>query len=167
MFRWSYGRSQKQNRILVEDENVYSIEIVPNLVFTLGDIINHYGFPSAINARLESANEGGTVDALLFIYYPNLGAEIEFRIEGGDVLAVDQFNVTSDTAGVGFKLYTPQDSIEKFIAEVYQLNGLELDRFMESVTLDWIGFDAALIPNPDRTTFYDTILIVTTTPDAP
>lgn len=164
VFQWWYDTPQRQNRILIENNLIDSIEISPNLPFTLEEVVSKYGEPDAINARLERSNEGGEIDASLFLFYPQLGLEIEFRIPGGNTLTTDRFDIESTTPGLRFRLFRPQDSLNGFIAEAYQVEGEELNNFIESATLTWPGFDGVIVVNSDYTSFYDQTFIITETP---
>lgn len=162
--RWSYNGFIKDNRILYEDGIVYSISINPNFLFSLGDVISKYGEPTAVNASLGYSMEGGVVDAVLALYYPQIGLQVEFPIKGGDVLTTKQFNIEPSLQGSSLTLVAPKNSFSDFIAEIYPLQNDELDLVLTNMTLGWPGFNSLIVINPKSKAFYDATFIVTATP---
>lgn len=162
--QWSYNGFNINNRILYENGVVYSISISPNIPFSLQDIISKYGEPAAVNASLADSMEGGVVDAVLALYYPQIGLQVGFPIKGGSVITTNQFSIEPSIQGASFTLVTPKSSLRDFIAEIYPLQDDELNQVLANMTLGWPGFNSLLVVNMNRNTFYDATFIVTATP---
>jgi len=141
--RWWHSAPQQQSRLIVRDNVLSSIEIVPHIKFTFEDILSAYGEPTAVIARL-SRTDTGYYLVTIYTVYPEIGAIFQFELEN----ETQPYVIKDDIDGKEFYLFQSASSLDEFTAQINILDGQNLNA--EPIIL-WsdLGLPFIVIPNPD------------------
>lgn len=160
IFRWWHQSPQNQSRLIVEGNILKRIEIVPNVEFSLQEILTLHGEPDGYSIRADNYYSRGTFIVKLFLIYSKRGLIVQFQREmkAVDNSIIGHFDI--NWTGNGFVLAIPNPSVAEFVLGLDSLAQQAVQS--KDVFLGWPGHDAKFTVN-----FGSHTLIYNTTVEAP
>lgn len=102
---------------LFEDGLLHKIMVRPNIRFSLGDIISHYGEPAGFRITYQ-ISPILTAFLGMRLYYPESGMIVNFDLYS-DSPPLDRYEILPEAVGQDFELYPPVTSLTELVAEEY------------------------------------------------
>lgn len=158
--RWFWSRNHQGTFYFDNNDVLVKANITPNFEFPLQEFFDIYGFPNALSARLNYGGGNTFYLEAVFLYY-EMGVVIYAYSE------VDPKNtIVLDPSMKGYRLvlFSRANSLREFISTVYELQGAELDEFINrEITVGWPGWNTIVTTKPNESLFLDPLIATTLT----
>lgn len=160
---WWFTTPQDANRIVIDNSIVSSIQIVPNIPFSIEDVLKIYGIPTGVFISFENALSEGNIYVQFSLYYPPKGLIVDFSFLGGKPNA-SLYELSLTTLGKGFRIFPPANSLQDFVSQTTGFKGADLEKVMSTlVVTNWPGSNSVIVPPITNNT---PILLLTATPSS-
>lgn len=148
VMRWWYSSTLAEARLTFSDNILNSIEVHPNVKFTLDDILAIYKNPDAYRLTYQLIPVINEADLSISLYYPSLGLVVDFDLYEGPVRL--KYELSPDATGTTFQLYSPATSLTTLVAdqENVDLNTANFYVYYMFV-MGWPGVNSLILDPPD------------------
>ena len=159
---WRWARDHRGRFEFDTDQNLIAMQVYPNFEFLAQDVIDIYGSPSAVLARLERSPHENNVLIRLNFYYHSQGLVVDFRFERPPAY---EYVIPEDLMGWGFEIHESATTLEEFVSIVHDIeDDVFRDYMQDQLNVGWAGFGSILMVREGEAVFPNSMLIITTTP---
>ena len=111
---WTSGNNSHPNNIIIVEDVVHSVRLVPNNLIIFDDFIKEYNSPGGFRPDYTyrgSVSDNELVPSALLLYYPSLGLRARFEFDTSS----ESFTITPELKLEYIHLYTKADGLTDFL----------------------------------------------------
>jgi hypothetical protein len=116
VWRGHRGSSFNGVKFSFKNDTLYSIDVAPNISYTLQDILNNYGTPSGLRLNYDTGSPEmlrAFVDIDLF--YPTSGLIVTINIYSGK-LGKSSYEILPESQGKQFRIFPASQTLKQLVA---------------------------------------------------